>query len=172
MRNFTPEAAEQVIGLLCYSRTEDRYDCGCSGENRTGAFRLAVTVTQQSNRLALSDRFSLSHQTITIIDALKRDLLEPSWEDLAAKLYLNDQDILYMCLTSSHEPVCLRLIDAIRIIAYRNRHTERAKAKKFTYSPGQREKQVRLAPGKAGFSPPGHERTGEKNPRDRTHYAA
>ncbi len=161
MRIFTPEAAEQVISLLCYSRTEDVYDCGRPGENRAGAFRLALAAKRQSSRLELSDSFSLSNQTITIADALKRGLMEPSWEDLAAKLYLNDQDIIYMCLMNSDDPVCLRLIDAIRIISYRNRHTEEAKAKKFTYLPG-RPKKLQLSTDRAKFDPSSRRRKGGK----------
>ncbi len=171
MRIFTPEAAEQVISLLCYSRTEDAYDCGRPGESRAGAFRLAVTATRQSKRLALSDSFFLSNQTITIAEALERGLLEPSWEDLAAKLYLNDQDIIYMCLMNNDEPVCLKLINAIRIIAYRNRHTEKAKAKKFTYFPGRPKKQVRFSSDKA-MDPSGFTSTGEKGRCDQNIHAA
>ena len=174
MRIFTPEAAEQVISLLCYSRTEDRYSCGFSGQSEQGAFRLVERVERTASRLALSDEYDhLSNQTITVASALWRGLLEPSWEDLAAKLYLNDQDIIYMCLMSYDEPVCLRLIDAVRIMAYRNRHTEKAKTKKFTYFPGQRgKKHLGLTHGKTGGGPSDHERTDQKIPRNRAHYAA
>ncbi len=171
MRIFTPEAAEQVIGLLCYSRTEDRYDCGYPSTCSAGAFRLAAKVNPPG-RLALSDDYdSLSYQTVTIESALQKGLLEPSWEDLAAKLYLNDQDILYMCLMSSEEPVCLRLIEAQRIIAYRNRHIEKATAKKFTYLPGQRKKRPFPA-GRVKFDSPCTISTGAQNPRDQENFAA
>ncbi len=171
MRIFTPEAAEQVIGLLCYVRTEDRYDCGCPGASSAGAFRLATTINSPS-QLALSDDYdSLSCQTITIASALQKGLLEPSWEDLAVKLYLNDQDILYMCLMSHEEPVCLRLIEAHRMIAYRNHHIKKARAKKFTFWPGQRKKRLSSA-GRDKFGAPFYTRTGLRNPRDHKNFTA
>ncbi len=174
MRLFTPEAAEQVISLLCYARTEDTYIGGYSGGNKAGAgaFRLAVTVNQHANRLTLSDRYdSLFCRTITVASALQNRLLEPSWEDFATKLYLNDQDILYMCLMSHEEPVCLRLIEAERVIAYRNGHNEKAKAKKFTYLPGQPKKDLRLTTKDKSVTT-SHEGTGEKGRFVRKHRAA
>jgi hypothetical protein len=173
MRIFTPEAAEQVISLLCYTRTEDTYTYGHSGRNKSnaGAFRLAVTVNRHANRLTLSDRYdSLFCRTVSVESALQKSLLKPSWEDLATKLYLNDQDILYMCLMSHEEPVCLRLIEAERIIAYRNRHNEKARAKKFTYLPGQPKKDLRLTT--ANSATAGRQRTGEKGRYVRKHHAA
>ncbi len=175
MRLFAPEAAEQVISLLCYTRTEDTYTCGYSGRKKSnaGAFRLAVTVNQRANRLTLSDRYdSLFCRTITVESALQKSLLEPSWEDLATKLYLNDQDILYMCLMSREEPVCLRLIEAERIIAYRNRHNGKAMANKFTYLPGQPKKDLRLTTAKDKSATTSHERTDEKGRVVRKHRAA
>ncbi len=175
MRIFTPEAAEQVVSLLCYSRTEDTYTSGHPGRNKSdaGAYRLAVTLNRHANRLTLSDRYdSLLCRTITVESALQKNLLEPSWEDLAAKLYLNDQDVLYMCLMSLEEPVCLRLIEAERIIAFRNRHNEKAKAKKFTYMPGQTEKTGQLMTVKSKSAAAGNERAGEKGRSIRKHRAA
>ncbi len=172
MRIFTPEAAEQVISLLCYTRTEDTYTSSHAGRNRTnaGAFRLAVTVNRHANRLALSDRYdSLFCRTITVESALQKSLLKPSWEDLAIRLYLNDQDILYMCLMSREEPVCLRLIEAERIIAYRDRHNEKAMTKKFTYLPGQPKRDLRLTTAKSAAD---RQRTGEKGRYVRKHHAA
>ncbi len=175
MRLFSTEAAEQVISLLCYTRTEDTYALGRSGRNKSnaGAFRLAVTVNQQAKQLTLSDRYDpLICRTITVKSALQESLLEPSWEDLATKLYLNDQDVLYMCLMSHEEPVCLRLIEAERIIAYRNGHNEIAKAKRFTYLPGQPKKDLRLTTAKAKTATTSHERTDEKGRFVRKHRAA
>ncbi len=175
MRRFTPETAEQVISLLCYSRTEDAYYCACGGKNQAGAgaFRLAVTANRHVNRLVLSDKYdSLTCQTITVEYAIEKGLLEPSWEDLATKLYLNDQDVLYMCLMSREEPVCLRLIEAERIIAYRNRRNGKAKAIKFTYLPGQPKKHVRFTAGKDKCSNSVCERMGEKGVYDPRNYAA
>ncbi len=175
MRRFTPETAEQVISLLCYSRTEDTYYCGCPRKSKAGAgaFRLAVTSNRYANRLALSDKYdSLSYQTVTVESAIQKGLLEPSWEDLATKLYLNDQDVLYMCLMSSDEPVCLRLIEAERIIAYRNRHNGKDEAKKFTYLPGQSTKHLRISVGKAKCGHSDRERIGKKGAYDPGKYAA
>ncbi len=175
MRIFTPEAAEQVVSLLCYSRTEDTYTSDRPERNKSdaGAYRLAVTMNRHANRLTLSDRYdALLCRTITVKSALQKNLLEPSWEDLAAKLYLNDQDILYMCLTSLEEPVCLRLIEAERIIAYRNRHTEKSKAKKFTYMPGRPEKAGQFATVRAKSAAAGRTRTGGKVRSIRKHHAA
>jgi hypothetical protein len=175
MRIFTPEAAERVISLLCYSRTEDTYYFGCPGKSQVGAgaFRLAVTANRHANRLVLTDKYdSLSCQTITVESAIQKGLLEPSWEDLATKLYLNDQDVLYMCLISREEPVCLRLIEAERIIAYRNRLNGKAKTKKFTYLPGQPKKQLRLTRGKVKFDHSGFEQMGKKHFHDPKNYAA
>ncbi len=172
MRIFTPEAAEQVISLLCYARTEDTYNFGHPVKNKAaGAYRLAVIVNQHGNRLTLSDRYDpLSCRTITVASALQKNLLEPTWEDLAAKLYLNDQDILYVCLMSHEEPVCLRLIEAERIIAYRNRHNDGEAAKIFTYMPGRPGKNMRLKHGKAKHNSSGPVRRG-RNPY-RKKYAA
>ena len=156
MKVFTTEAAEQIISLLCYSRTEDTYNCSFHRGSvfGDGAFRLAVTANQHADRLVLSDKYdSAYYQTITVEAAIQKGLLEPSWEDLAAKLYLNDQDILQMCLMSHEEPVCLRLIEIERIRAYRDQHNDKAKAKKFTYMPNRLNKHMRLIPGKAKFKP-------------------
>ena len=152
MQAFTTELAEQIINLLCFSRTEDTYNYGRPGASiiGAGAFRLAETVGQDTHRLALSDIYHpVSHRTITVETAIQQGLLDPSWEDLATKLYLNDQDILYMCLMSNEEPVCSRLIESVRIIAYRDQHNDKAKAKKFTYMPRRFNKHLRLAPRKA-----------------------
>jgi hypothetical protein len=138
MRPFTSEAAEQVISLLCYSRTDDRYHHGPRGkrDEGAGAFRLAVAVNEDAPRLVLSDIYDPDrYRTITVEDAMKQGLLEPTWEDFATKLYLNDQDILYMCLMSRKEPVPLRLSEVERVKAYRDRHNDKAKAVKFTYMP-------------------------------------
>jgi len=173
MRIFTPEAAEQVISLLCYTRTEDTYTFGPleRSKSNAGAFRLAVTVNQHANRLTLSDRYdSLFCRTISVESALQKSLLEPSWEDLASKLYLNDQDIIYMCLMSHEEPVCLRLIEAERIIAYRNRHNGKAKSNKFTYLPGRPKKDLLLTT--ANSATTGRQQTGEKGRYVRKHHAA
>ncbi len=175
MRIFTPEAAEQVISLLCYSRTQDTYEGCVTGRSETvsGAFRLAVTVNQQPTRLTLSDNYDITaYHTLTVRSAIRKGLLQPSWEDLASRLYLNDQDILYMCLMSLDEPVCLRLIDAERIIAYRNSHTDTAKAKRFTYLPGRPKERLRLAHRRAGSGYSGHERTGKKSPYGQNNNAA
>jgi hypothetical protein len=151
MQEFTAEAAEQVIGLLCYSRTEDTYSTGFPGEGMasTGAFRFSATGDGNATRLLLTDLYHPVHyRTITIEAALHQGLLAPSWEDLAAKLYLNDQDILYMCLLRGEGPVCLRLLDSKRIMAYRDQHIDKAKAKKFTYMPHRSNKNLRLIPKK------------------------
>ena len=152
MQEFTSEGAEQVISLLCYSRTEDTYNTNHPGKRvaGTGAFRLAVTGDSEAARLILTDLYHPVHyRTITIDAALQHGLLAPSWDDLATKLYLNDQDILYMCLMSTEGPVCLRLIESKRIMAYRDLHSEKAKAKKFTYMPHRSNKHLRLIPRKA-----------------------
>jgi hypothetical protein len=149
MQEFTAEAAEQVISLLCYSRTEDTYSTGRPGERiaGSGAFRLAVTEDRNAARLILTDLYHPVHyRTITVETALQQGLLAPSWEDLATKLYLNDQDILYMCLLRNEGPVCLRLIDSKKIMAYRDQHSERSKAKKFTYMPHRSNRNLRLLP--------------------------
>jgi len=53
----------------------------------------------------LSDIFDPArYRTITVTDAVKQGLLEPSWEDFATKLYLNDRYPLYV-LMSREEPV-------------------------------------------------------------------
>jgi len=149
MKEFTAEAAEHVISLLCYSRTEDTYDTGLSSERTdgTGAFRLSATGDGDAARLILTDLYHPVHyRTITVEAALHQGLLAPSWEDLATKLYLNDQDILYMCLLRGEGPVCLRLIESKRIMAYRDRHIDKANAKKFTYMPHRLNKNLRLIP--------------------------
>jgi hypothetical protein len=151
MKEFTAEAAEQVIGLLCYSRTEDTYDTGLFGERTasTGAFRLSVTGNGDATRLILTDLYHPVHyRTITVEAALHQGLLAPSWEDLATKLYLNDQDILYMCLLRGEGPVCLRLIESKRIMSYRDEHIDKTNAKKFTYMPHRSNKNLRLIPRK------------------------
>jgi hypothetical protein len=151
MKEFTAEAAEHVISLLCYSRTEDTYDTGLSGERTagTGAFRLSATGEGDATRLILTDIYHPVHyRTITVEAALHQGLLAPSWEDLATKLYLNDQDILYMCLLSGEGPVCLRLLASKRIMAYRDQHIDKANAKKFTYMPHRSNRNLRLIPKK------------------------
>jgi len=158
MRPFTIEAAEQVISLLCYSRTDDRYHHGPSRKPAVGggAFRLAATVKESSPRLVLTDIFDPArYRTITVADAVKQGLLEPSWEDFATKLYLNDQDILYMCLMSREEPVPVRLNEAERVRAYRDQHNDKAGAVKFTYMPRPPRSKVhmRSVPRKAGVGP-------------------
>ena len=156
MRPFTSEAAEQVISLLCYSRTDDRYHNGphVKPAAGAGAFRLAADVKEGSPRLVLSDIFDPArYRTITVADAVQQGLLDPSWEDLATKLYLNDQDILYMCLMSLEEPVRLRLNEAERVMAYRNQHNDKARAVKFTFMPRPIRSKVvhmRSVPRKAG----------------------
>lgn len=138
MRPFTSEGAEQVISLLCYSRTDDRYHDGPRGKpgEGVGAFRLAVAVNEDAPRLVLSDIYDPARfRTITVADAVQQGLLGPSWEDFATKLYLNDQDILYMCLMTRKEPVPLRLNEVARVMAYRDQHNDKAKAVKFTYMP-------------------------------------
>ena len=155
MRPFTSEAAEQVISLLCYSRTDDRYHHGPRGkpDEGAGAFRLAVAMEEGAPRLALSDIYDpVRYRTITVADALQRGLLGPSWEDFATKLFLNDQDILYMCLMSREEPVPLRLNDVERVKAYRDQHNDKARAVKFTYMPRPPRSNVhmRSVPRKAG----------------------
>ncbi len=138
MRPFTSEAAEQVISLLCYSRTDDRYHYGPrrKRDEGAGAFRLAVAVNEDAPRLALSDIYDPARfRTITVEDAMQQGLLDQTWEDFATKLYLNDQDILYMCLMSRKEPVPLRLNEVARVMAYRDHHNDKAKAVKFTYMP-------------------------------------
>jgi hypothetical protein len=158
MRPFTLEAAEQVISLLCYSRTDDRYNSGQSGKPTTGAgaFRLAEAIKEDSPKLVLSDIYDPGrYRTITVADAVQQGLLDPSWEDFATKLYLNDQDILYMCLMSSEDPVRLRLKDVERVKAYRDQHNDKATAVKFTYMPRLRRANVpmRSVPRNAGVGP-------------------
>ena len=138
MRSFTAEAAEQVISLLCFSRTEDRHHHGPRAKPAAGAgaFRLAVTVNEGAPRLVLSDIYDPArYRTITVQAAMQQGLLDPSWEVLATKLYLNDQDLLYLCLLSSNEPVQLRLSEIERVKAYRDQHTDKAGTVKFTYMP-------------------------------------
>ena len=169
MQPFTAEAAEQIISLLCFSRTEDTYLQRTRG-NRTvyeGAFRLAVTLNQGSSRLALSDRYHPAEfRTTTVEAAIQQGLLARSWEDLAAKLFLNDQDILYMCSMSRDEPVCLRLIEVERIKAYRDRHNNKAAAGKLTYMPGRINKHLRLVP------PPSGRRSAKGMPSAQLHKRA
>jgi hypothetical protein len=156
MRPFTEEAAEQVISLLCYSRTEDRYYYGPRGKIAAGAgaFRLAVTVNEGKPRLVLSDIYDPARfRTITIGAAMKQGLLDPSWEDLVVKLYLNDQDILYMCLMSREEPVRSRFNEIVRVKAYRDGHIDRAKAVKFTYMPRRLNDHIRSIPRNSGGGP-------------------
>ena len=158
MRPFTSEAAEQVISLLCYSRTDDSYHHGPRGKPAAGAgaFRLAVALKEGFPRLVLSDIYDPArYRTITVADAVQQGLLDPSWEDFAAKLYLNDQDILYMCLMSREEPVPLRLNDVERVKAYRDQHNDKARAVKFTYMPRLPRSNVHLrsVPRKAGVGP-------------------
>ena len=151
MQEFTAEAAEQVISLLCYSRTEDTYSTGRTGVRvaGSGAFRLAVTADRNAARLILTDLYHpIYYRTITVEAALQQGLLAPSWEDLATKLYMNDQDILYMCLMINDGPVCLRLMDGKRIMVYRDRYCEKSKVKKFTYMPHRSNRNLRLLPNK------------------------
>ena len=155
MRPFTSEAAEQVISLLCYSRTDDRYHYGprVKSAEGAGAFRLAVAVNEDAPRLMLSDIYDPARfRTITVEDAMQQGLLDPSWEDFATKLYLNDQDILYMCLMSRKEPVPLRLSAVERVKAYRDQHNDKTKAVKFTYMPRPPRSNVHMlsVPSKAG----------------------
>jgi hypothetical protein len=138
MQPFTTEAAEKIISLLCYSRTEDTYYYGKRGRcpGIEGAFRLAVSLNRRSPHLLLSNCYRPDkYRTTTVEAAIKQGLLAPSWEDLATKLFFNDQDILYMCLMSPEEPVCLRLIDVQRIKAYRDQHNSISNAGKLTYMP-------------------------------------
>jgi len=156
MRPFTVEAAEQVISLLCYSRTEDRYRHGPYGKPTAGAgaFRLAVALNKSSPRLVLSDIYHpVRYRSISVDAALQQGLLEPSWEDLATKLYLNDQDILYMCLINRKEPVRLRLNEIERVKFYRDQHNDKARAVKFTYMPCRRKHHIRSVPSNAGGRP-------------------
>jgi len=158
MRPFTSEAAEQVISLLCYSRTNDRYHHGPHGKPAAdaGAFRLAVALKESSPRLALSDIYDPArYRTTTVADAMQQGLLDPSWEDFATKLYLNDQDILYMCLMSRDEPVPLRLNEVERVKTYRDQHNDKDLAVKFTYMPRPPRSKVhmRSVPCKAGVGP-------------------
>jgi hypothetical protein len=165
MRPFTSEAAEQVISLLCYSRSDDRYHHGPREKPVTyaGAFRLAAAVKEGSPRLVLSDIYDPTrYRTITVADAVQQGLLDPSWEDFATKLYLNDQDILYMCLMSRVEPVPLRLNDVERVKAYRDQHNDKAKAVKYTYMPHLPRSNVhmRSVSRKAGGGPGKQDMTG------------
>ena len=165
MRPFTSEAAEQVISLLCYSRTDDRYHYGPrrKPDEGAGAFRLAVAVNEDAPRLALSEIYDPArYRTITVEDAMQQGLLDPSWEDFATKLYLNDQDILYMCLMSRKEPVPLRLNEVERVKAYRDQHNDKAKAVKFTYMPRPPRSNVHMPSvhRKAGVGPGKKDMTG------------
>jgi hypothetical protein len=165
MRPFTSEAAEQVISLLCYSRTDDRYHYGPrrKRDEGAGAFRLAVAVNEDAPRLALSDIYDPARfRTITVEDAMQQGLLDPSWEDFATKLYLNDQDILYMCLMSRKEPVPLRLSAVERVKAYRDQHNDKTRAVKFTYMPRppRSKAHMRSVPRKAGDGPGRQNMTG------------
>ena len=158
MRPFTSEAAEQVVSLLCYSRTDDRYHHGprAKRDEVAGAFRLAVAVNEDAPRLVLSDIYDPArYRTITVEDAMQQGLLDPTWEDFATKLYLNDQDILYMCLMSRKEPVPLRLSAVERVKAYRDQHNDKARAVKFTYMPRPPRSNVLMlsVPRKAGVGP-------------------
>ncbi len=164
MRPFTPEAAEQVISNLCYTRTEDRYLFGPRGNPAAGpgAFRLARAMSKDSPVLALSDIYDPTrYRTITVEEALRQGLLDPSWEDFAAKLFLNDQDILYLCLMSREEPVHVRLSEVERLKAYRNQHNDKAMAAKFTYMPRVRRSNV-VQIRKAAVGPGKQDRTGEQ----------
>jgi len=172
MRPFTSEAAEQVISLLCYSRTDDRYHHGPRGKPATyaGAFRLAVAMKEGSPRLVLSDIYDpAGYRTITVADAVQQGILDPSWEDFATKLYLNDQDILYMCLMSLEEPVHLRLNEVERVKAYRDQHNDKARAVKCTYMPRPPRSNVhmRSVPRKAGVGIGKQDMTGAHHRHER-----
>jgi hypothetical protein len=122
-----------------------------------------VAVKDGSPRLALSDIYDPArYRTITVADAVQQGLLDPSWEDFATKLYLNDQDILYMCLMSREEPVFLRLNDVERVKAYRDQHNDKARAVKFTYMPRPPRSNVhmRSVPRKAGIGSGKQDMTG------------
>jgi hypothetical protein len=156
MQPFTSEAAEQIIGLLCYARTEDAYRHGLRAKRTAhqGAYRLSIALDQGSPRLVLSDRYSPgAYRATTIESAVRQGLLSRSWEDLATKLYFNDQDVLYMCLMSHDEPLCLRLIEVERIKAYRDQHNDKAAAIKLTYMPRRINRHLRLVPQPAGRRP-------------------
>jgi len=138
MQPFTTEAAEKIISLLCFSRTEDTYYYGKRGKcpGSEGAFRLSISLNRRSPQLVLSNYYqSAKYRTTTVEAAIKQGLLAPSWEDLATKLFFNDQDILYMCSMSHEEPVCVRLIEVERIKAYRDQHNNIANASKLTFMP-------------------------------------
>ena len=153
MQPFTAEAAELIIGLLCYSRTEDTYAHGQRGKHpvNEGVFRLSITRDHGAPRLVLSDRYHpAEYRTTTVEAAIRQGLLARSWEDLATKLYFNDQDILYMCLMSREEPLCLRLIEIERIKAYRDQHNDKVTARRFTYMPRRINKHLRLVPPPSG----------------------
>jgi hypothetical protein len=159
MQPFTAEAAEQIISILCYSRTEDTYRHGPRRKHpvNEGAFRLSVRTEQDSPRLVLSDRYDpAEYRTTTVAAAIQQGLLAPSWEDLATKLYLNDQDILFMCLMSHDEPACLRFIEIERIKAYRDQHNDRVTAGKLTYMPRSIKKHLLLVSSPAGRRPGNH----------------
>ena len=163
MRPFTAEAAEQVISLLCFSRTEDRHHHGPHAKPAAGAgaFRLAVAVNESAPRLVLSDIYdSARYRTITVEAAMQQGLLDSSWEDLATKLYLNDQDLLYLCLLSSKEPVQLRLSEIARVKAYRDQHTDKARAVKFTYMPRRPNDHMRSVPRTSGGGQGGRQMKG------------
>ena len=163
MRPFTAEAAEQVISLLCFSRTEDRHLHGPRAKPAAGAgaFRLAVAVDKGVPRLVLSDIYDPArYRTITVEAAMKEGFLEPSWEDLATKLYLNDQDLLYLCLLSSKEPVQLRLSEIARVKAYRDQHIDKARTVKFTYMPRRPNDHMRSVPRTSGCGQGGRQMKG------------
>jgi hypothetical protein len=156
MRPFTNEAAEKLIGLLCYGRTEDTFLNSARGVNRghEGTYRLAVLLRHGPQRLVLSDRYEPAKlRTITVAEAVQNGLLAPSWEDLAAKLFLNDQDILLMCLLSHDEPLCLRFIEVERIKSYRQRHTSRSAAQKHMYMPRHGKRHLSIVPAVSGQPP-------------------
>jgi hypothetical protein len=138
MKPFSTEAAEKVISLLCYSRSEDTYYHGPQGKRPAvaGTFRLAVVLDQGAPRIALCDIYDPTrYRTTTVEAAIQQGLLAPSWEDLATKLSLNDQDILYMGLMNRADPVRAGLNEVRRVIAYRDEHSDRPKAARITCTP-------------------------------------
>jgi hypothetical protein len=153
MQPFTTEAAERLIGLLCYGRTEDTYLNRAQQvhADQDATYRLAAVRDRGPTRLALSDRYVAdAFRTITVEEAIKAGLLAPSWEDLAAKLYMNDQDILLMCLLSREEPLCLRFIEVERVKSYRDQHTTRTAVAKHMYMPRRITRSQGSAASKAG----------------------